>query len=135
MKLFAISTLLALVAGRPQTKYESRIVEKKNYGHEFKDVAYLFANHQNRLPQVHSVKTSRRVKSRSSGHHFPARATHNNQDLLRELMSRKLISSRVGQKVHQLHSRSKQRKVIPYHVVRRYKHIMTNLPRSSGTVW
>ena len=125
MKITIICLLFAMVDARPHKRHTTgQLIEKQNPdGHQFSDVAWLFANHRNKLP-------SRRTR----------RKKVNSEKILAELVSRNLISSypstssrstiRYNQyrRNHRQVNHSRKRPV-PMNVLRQFRHIMTNIPQ------
>ena len=156
-------------------------------GHRFTDVAWLFANHQNRLP-VKSVQSpeaqpemtaspnripvlsndlSKIISSPRRNHHVSKKirnvgsfvekksrkqvATTDDEELMQELMANQLISAhatnthrRFVSNRFRINSMRMNRRVIPSQVLRKFRHIMTNLPNlnaaeshdeGSGSLW
>lgn len=152
-------------------------------GHRFTDVAWLFANHQNRLPvkPVHrpevqhamemtgspnripvlSSDLSKIISSPRRNHHVSKKirnagarkpvATTDDEELMQELMANQLISAhatnnhrRFVSNRFRINSMRMNRRVIPSQVLRKFRHIMTNLPNlnaaesheeGSGSPW
>ena len=138
-------------------------------GHRFTDVAWLFANHQNRLPvkPVHrpevqlemtgspnripvlSSDLSKIISSPRRNHHVSKKvrntgprksvATTDDEELMQELMANQLISAhatnshrRFVSNRFRINSMRMNRRVIPSQVLRKFRHIMTNLPNLNG---
>ena len=152
-------------------------------GHRFTDVAWLFANHQNRLPvkpvqpevrqeaagnphriPILSNDLSKIISSPRRNHHVSKKirnatekksrkqvATTDDEELMQELMANQLISAhatnshrRFASSRIRINSMRMNRRVIPSHVLRKFRHIMTNLPNlnaaesqeeGSGSLW
>ena len=124
MKFTTICCLLAIIEARPHKRHTTgQLIEKQHgrEGHQFGDVAWLFANHRNKLP-------SRRKRIKKI----------NSDRILAELKSRNLISAfpqtrtiRINQ--HRRNQRQvlhySRKRPVPMDVLRQFRHIMTNIPQ------
>ena len=125
MKFTILCCLLSMIEARPHKRHTTgQLIEKQHgsEGHQFSDVAWLFANHRNKLP---SRRTTRRKKI-------------NSERILAELKSRNLISTFPQTRTIRLNQhRRNQRQVlhhsrkrpVPMSVLKQFRHIMTNIPQ------
>ena len=167
MKFQIIFTLANIVMARPRRHaYRAAIVEKgradQAVGHEFIDVAWLFANHRNQLPTIQAVpkrtlplpiyrphkptgygsKSRAKYSTRGYGYkrHNRQNPTTDDEEIMSQLFNSNLISrsqtrnrSRSRSQIQARRFQTRYRSRAAARVLRTYKHILTNLPSGTST--
>ena len=144
-EILSVFVLISVATARPRRHaYRAAVVEKGrgNVGHQFIDVAWLFANHRNQLPTFQTKseepKKSRKILSRakySTRFGRPAKISHpttDDEEIMSQLFASNLISRR--NRIQTRRFQTRQRYRAAGRVLRTYKHILTNLP-STNNAW